>query len=380
MSSTPLLTATGVCFLVVLVVPTAAVTFGEDEVVHGEDGVVLKPTDTRYATVDDELRLDLESLNDRAITRVDNVFTIVVTGSDVDRVWIDHDVAGIAFYRGDDPSATISESNPLELSAGDTATVGVAVDTHVAQDRPETFSVVARYEDGSNDRSAPSSAIQRSELNVSPTTVETGETVTATATYRNYGKAPGETTASLTVDGIVVDQRTVAVEPGETESVTFERPMEWPGTYAVGIDGDASEPVTVDGPPIDVVDATVDDATITAGESTTVRATVRNPSDEGVERTLELAVDGIVVDSRAVSVPANGERMVTFERTFDEPGTSDVAVSGVPAGTVSVDEPGAFSIRDRELAASTAAALAPPATAGLVALLVAANRRRVVVR
>ncbi len=360
-------------------VPTGAAVI--TDTADGTDGnsLELAPStgpNGEYATVSDgEIRLDFEKLNDRAITSANNVFTISVTGDDVERFWIENDVPGLTFYRGGDPSKTISESTPLEPSAGSTTSIGVAVDTHEAVSGTETFTVVAQYEDEEAE-----SDIDGSNLSVSPTTVEAGETVTVNATYRNDGDGWGTETARLTVDGTVVDRRTIALSSGEEETVSFERRMEWPGTYEVGIEGVDTESVTVEGPQVEVSSAAVDDATITAGETATVRATVGNPSDRSLERTLELSVDGIVVDTRTVSIPAGGERTVTFRRSFDEAGTYEIAVSGVDAGTVTVEDRAGFDVRNRELSPMTAAALAPPTTAGLLFLAVAANRRWAIVR
>ncbi|MGM0387210.1 MAG: CARDB domain-containing protein [Natrinema limicola] len=355
--------------------------------------IILEPASSpngNYAAIENsQLELNLEKLNDRAITRADNVFTITVTNETVERIWIEHNVTGLIFYEGDDPTNTVSRSTPLEVSPGDTEHIGVAIDTHVAQEGTETFTVTAQYADnetepdqsaggsgGASDSSSSlSPAIERSDVTVSPSTVDAGETVTVTATYRNVGDASGQTTAQVTVDGIVVDQRTIVLEPGEERTVTFERTMDWPGTHEVGVSGAGSQSVIVGGPPIDVVTASVDDTTVTTGDSTTVRATVTNPTDRGVDRTLEVAVDGIVVDSRAVSIPAHSERTVTFERELETAGTYEIAVSGVPAGEVTVEEPGGFSLQNRDLSPATTAALAPPATAGLLFLAVAANRR-----
>ncbi|ELY83568.1 CARDB domain-containing protein [Natrinema altunense] len=372
--------------LVSLIVPTAALTMSGD---NATEDVVLESGNAangQYAAIENgKLGLDLEALNDRSVTRADDVFRITVTDDAVERIWIDHDVPGLTFYRNDQPTATVSEARPLEPSAGTVARIGVAVDTHIARSGTETFTVTVQYADnetmpggsaGGSSGSPPaeSTAIGGSALELSPTTVEAGETVTVTATYRNDGETTTSSTVALTVDGTVVDQRTITLEPGESQSVTFERSMEWPGTYDVGIEGVGSASVTVDGPAADIVNATVVDPDITAGESTTIEATVENPTDERATRTLEMAVDGIVVDSRAVSIPANGERTVTFERRFDESGTYEIAVNAVSAGTVSVER-AAFSIRDRELSPATTAALAPPATAGLLVLVIAANRR-----
>ncbi|SER26545.1 CARDB domain-containing protein [Natrinema salaciae] len=373
--------------ILAFVVPTAAVTIQTDT---PTEDVVLEPAPSsngKYATVEDgEIRLDLEALNDRAVTTADDVFTITVTDDAVERIWIDHDVPGLSFYERGDPSATITDSNPLEPAAGETTSVGVAVDTHVARSGTETFTVNVRYRDegssvgGPPETVPPSPAVNLTSLDVSPTTLATGETVTVNATYRNEGRDSGNVTSRLTVDGTVVDRRSFALEPNETKSVRFVRAMDWPGTYEVGVDGAETRPVTVDGPPIHVVNASVDDPSVTAGDAARVRATVRNPTDTRVDRTLEFAVDGIVVDSRAVSIPANGARTVTVERRFDESGRYEVGVSGVPAGTVTVDERAGISIRNRELSAATTAALAPPATAGLLFLAVAANRRWAFVR
>ncbi|MFD1563217.1 CARDB domain-containing protein [Haloarchaeobius amylolyticus] len=368
-----LLIASVLCFLLVLAVPTAALTVGEDPM---SDDIVLEPVDNRYATIDDgKLVLDL-SLYDNAVSTVTDVFTIEVSedADDVEALWIDHDVDGVSFY-GD--GAKLTNESRLEPIPGETITVGATVNTHVTQTGTERFTVAVQYDD---EEDAPSPDIERTELNVSPTTVDTGEPLTATATYRNVGSASSETTAELTVDGTVVDQRTIDLEPGEERTVTFERPMYWPDTYEVGITGAGSESVTIGGPPIDIVNASVDSTTVTTGDSTTVRATVRNPTDRAVDRTLEVAVDGIVVDSQAVSIPANGERTVTFERQFETAGTYEIAVSGVPAGKVSVEDPVGMSLQNRELAAATTAALAPPATAGLLFLAGAANRRWAIVR
>ncbi|WP_408957104.1 CARDB domain-containing protein [Natrinema sp. 74] len=369
--------------VVLFIVPTGAVLVTDGESTETGTGTVeLSPTSTansRYATIDGQtLRLDIKKLNDRAITRADDVFAITVTDGDVKRIWIENDIAGLTFYRGDDPTDVVSKSNPLELSTGDAARIGVAVDTHTVRSGTETFSVTVEYDDEFDPEPKP--VVEGTTVSVSSTALETGNTLTATATYRNDGDETGTTTASLTVDGTVVDQKRLELRPGETKSVAFERTMYWPGTYEVGVEGVRSRRVTVEGPPIEVVNASVGDGTVTAGGSAAVQATVRNPTDAPVDRTLELAVDGIVVESRAVSIPADGERTVSFERAFAEPGTYDIEVSGVAAGAVTVEEPGPFTVRNRELPAAMTAALAPPATAGLLFLAVTANRRWTILR
>ncbi|QCS41135.1 CARDB domain-containing protein [Natrinema versiforme] len=365
-----LFAAAALCFLFAFAAPTMALAIGEDS---ASDDVVFEPVDERYATIENgNLTLDIGVYGD-AMTTIEDVFTIRIgeDADDIGAIWIDHDVDGVTFYAGGSP---ITDESRLEPAPGETVTVGVSINTHIAPTGTKTFTVHAISEDETENRndvtSSPPGGVTVESLSVDPHSLETGQTVTVNATYRNFGET--ETiTPRLTVDGTVVDQRSIDLEPGETETVSFERRMDWPGAYEVGIAGVGTESVTVEGPPIDVVDATIDDAELTAGESTAVRATVRNPTNTAVDRTLEVAVDGTVVDSRAVTIPANGERTVVFERRFDEVGTYEIGVSGVGAGTVTVSEPETFSIRNRELSA----AIAPPATAGLLFLAMAANRR-----
>ena len=368
-----LLTAAAACFLLALAVPTVAITVGEDT---ATDDVVLEPTSSYTTIQDGDLRLDLEALNDRAITHADDVFTIAVNDDAVEDIWIENDVDGLEFYADGDSTTELTESNPLEPTAGQTTSIGVAVNTHLTESGTETFTVHVRYEadEEDDDDEDESTDVDLESVDLDTTAVETGDTVTVNATYRNDGPTTKQRTAELTVDGVVVDTKQFEIGPGETVSVIFERELQWPGTYEIGVDGQTTS-VTVEGPPIDVLNASVTTTEITTGGTATIDATVHNPTDVAVDRTLELAVDGIVVDTRTVTIEPNSERTVTFERQFDEPGTYAIAVSGVEAGSVTVTDSESFQIRDRELSAATTAALAPPMAAGFLFLAAAANRR-----
>lgn len=89
---------------------------------------------------------------------------------------------------------------------------------------------------------------------------------------------------------------------------------------------------------VSVTDAAVSDTEIEAGETVDVTATLRNDGSSDEPFTAELMIDGKVVDSTDVDVPAGETREVEFQHTFEETGTFDVAVSGEDAGTVEVRE------------------------------------------
>lgn len=83
-------------------------------------------------------------------------------------------------------------------------------------------------------------------------------------------------------------------------------------------------------------------------EPTRIAVPVRNTGSRDATETYELSVDGVVVDSREVTIPAGESTTVVFERSFQQSGTFDVAVDGWHVGTVTV-EIDAFEVGDASL-------------------------------
>jgi|GEM_PF-611678 len=77
-------------------------------------------------------------------------------------------------------------------------------------------------------------------LDVAPSEVTTGETVSVTAEVKNTGGSEDVYTAILTVDGADVEAKEVTIAPGASETVTFSLVKDTPGTYQVGIGGQTS--------------------------------------------------------------------------------------------------------------------------------------------
>ncbi len=88
-----------------------------------------------------------------------------------------------------------------------------------------------------------------------------------------------------------------------------------------------------------VVDATLNETEIDAGESVQVNATVENQGDESASFRAGLELDGDVVETQNVSEIAAGEsETVQFTPRLDDPGTVSVAVNGTTPGEVTVQE------------------------------------------
>ena len=75
------------------------------------------------------------------------------------------------------------------------------------------------------------------DLTVSPAQVEPGETVTIEAEVTNSGGSTGDYTATLKINGTIVDSISITLDPGEDETVSFSIAKETTGTYLVQLAG-----------------------------------------------------------------------------------------------------------------------------------------------
>jgi len=298
----------------------------------------------QYADVNGngELALTFEDLNEDAETRVDGVFTVGVTASESAEISVESDAPGVSFYWGDDPSTDAGE--PRTVQPGSDVRVGVYVDSFDDVDGGE-FTVVAQTDEDDEDDSSTSIV----DADVSPTEITVGESATASATIYNEGSTREPHTVRLSVDGTVVDQRTVGVDPGDTRTVTFERTFQQPGEFEVSFGWLTAGTVTVTEPAsgggFEVSNASLSPAAIQPGETTTVTADVTNDGAETDTFVAELSVGGVVVAERAVEVAPGATGQVTFERSFDQRGQYDIAISGSGAGTLAVESETATSVR-----------------------------------
>ncbi|MDS0221608.1 cell surface glycoprotein [Haloarcula sp. S1AR25-5A] len=131
---------------------------------------------------------------------------------------------------------------------------------------------------------------------------------------------------------------------------------------------------------VSVTDASLTADWVRAGFNTSARATVENPTDEAVEQTLTVTVDGSPVASRTVQLDAGEQTTVAMEFEAVE---GSVAVNGVSAGDLRVgsvsnqatgengaDETGE-SGGGAQAAEDTVAASGPGFTVQLVAIVLA---------
>ncbi|WP_207590098.1 CARDB domain-containing protein [Halomontanus rarus] len=113
---------------------------------------------------------------------------------------------------------------------------------------------------------------------------------------------------------------------------------------------------------LDVSDASLSTSEIEVGDSVDVSATATNDGDKAGTYTIELTVDGDVVEEQDVELEAGASETVTFTRTFNDAGEYDIEIGGASAGTLTVvepepePEPAAFDVSDADLSESEIAA------------------------
>ena len=87
---------------------------------------------------------------------------------------------------------------------------------------------------------------------------------------------------------------------------------------------------------VTVTDATVSQSTISAGETVAVTASVTNDGTANWTGSIELTANGTAIDTTGVTLGSGNSTTVEFNPAFDDPGTYDLAIEGVSAGTVTV--------------------------------------------
>jgi hypothetical protein len=176
-------------------------------------------------------------------------------------------------------------------------------------------------------------------LRLSKDNVRPGETVTVSVDVANVGTAAGSRTVVLKVDGAVVDYRTVELAAGQRTTVSFQVSVQEVGTHTVSVDG-LSKTLTASrlGPSFAVENLTLSKEKVSRGQKVTVTVVVRNTGDETGSHVVMLKVDGVVVDSKQVSLGPSESQVVSFEISLDEAGEHTVMVEGLSRTLTVVEE------------------------------------------
>lgn len=136
-------------------------------------------------------------------------------------------------------TTTAGDQTTLTLQTESNWNLGDYRYVHVAVSENGEFSTT----DGIVGVGAASFTVTGSSL--STTEITEGNSVDVTATVENTGTVTDTFTANMTVNGSVVDQKSVTVAAGDTSTVTFTRTFNNPDDYAIGVSGTSAGTLTV---------------------------------------------------------------------------------------------------------------------------------------
>lgn len=182
---------------------------------------------------------------------------------------------------------------------------------------------------------------QVSALAVTPVKAAPGAAVTVSATVRNVGAEAGTHDVVLKVNGAAVQTKTVALNAGESTSVSFALTAGAAGNYAVAVESSSTSfSVQVAAANIAVTGVTLSKTSAASGEQVTATVTLGNTGDISGSYALTVTLDGIQKYSEAVTVDAGQTVTKTYSVSSEVAGAHTVAAGGQSAQfTVSAPPP-----------------------------------------
>ena len=198
------------------------------------------------------------------------------------------------------------------------------------------------------------------DLTVSPAQVEPGETVTIEAEVTNSGGSTGDYTATLKINGTIVDSISITLDPGEDETVSFSIAKEATGTYLVqlaGLEGTFTVTESAELPPSGTPAAftlsslSISPLEVSIGEPISISLLVANTGEEAGSHSVTLKINGVIEATQDATLSAGTSQEVTFTTSKDVAGSYSVAINGLT---------GSFTVRPAPIAPAPAPPVAPP--------------------
>ena len=262
----------------------------------GGVGPPIKPTEVNATAADG-----------RAIARIRNAKAFQAVDLDVSSVFADRESVRLERL-----SITFSEDRDFDATISQGAESVPAV--HDGESDFERFNVSYDEE--------PATDEVRFTFSVDRELIEENDLSTGSIALYRYADGEWERLDTTVVGGTNDSYRYRAESPGLS-------------VFAVSTTEPRTEP---SGAAFDVTNPAIDRTTVAAGENATVGATVVNTGDAEGTFTLELTVDGDVMDRQSVTLAPGEDERVTFTRTFEDPGSYRVGIGGLDAGELVVED------------------------------------------
>jgi len=189
-----------------------------------------------------------------------------------------------------------------------------------------------------------SSTTRPAEFEFSNFTVEPAEPLLGEAVYvslrvTNIGEEAGNRTVTLNVgEGLIIMEKTVALEGGESETLVFEVHPETEGIYSLDVEGLVggfevqlyAEPEPAE---FTASDLSITPVEVEEGGEVTITVKISNVGEEEGSHFLELLLNGSVADSETVTLAGGATTTVSFA-VMKEAGTYAVSIEGLSGGFI----------------------------------------------
>jgi len=178
---------------------------------------------------------------------------------------------------------------------------------------------------------------QVSALETSPAEIVAGESFDISADIENLGEVEGEYTATLTVDGNVMDTTNITLDAGATEKVSFTSSLASAGIHTIEL-GDLTTTVTALKPAqLEVSSLEVTPVLTLPGKETTVESDVTNMGEVEGSGTITLKVNDVEIDTRTVTLTGGASDKTSFNVIRDLAGIYEISVDGQSASLTIAD-------------------------------------------
>lgn len=170
--------------------------------------------------------------------------------------------------------------------------------------------------------------LEVSNLKLSPSTVEVDQPVTVSAVLRNVTDTQATINCCLLCQGTEVAAKDITLAAGSTDEVTFTLSQGTPGMYEVQL-GNLSDSFKVLKPAgFEVVSLDILPNPVKVGEETTIALSIENVGETRDTYTATLVVDGVVGETRDVTLAGGATEPVSFSLSKDSPGSYNIEIGG----------------------------------------------------
>jgi hypothetical protein len=242
-------------------------------------------------------------------------------------------------------NGTGEDSEAVTLDAGKSTTVTFLV----VKDAEGTYSVQIEKLTGSFQVATRLAAneISFSSLQISPPQAGLDQPVTISVKVTNTSARAGMTDVTLKVNKVAVETKSVRLAAGASEVVTFTVKRATAASYSFEVGGQTGtfsvvQPLTPAA--FSLSDLKITPASVKVNEAATITVRVANTGETSGTYTVQLKLNGNVVESQDVTVEGLSSQLVTFSVTQATSGTYQVAIGNQSATLNVAAEKAAFPI------------------------------------